>query len=368
MADCSDETLSLLQFFDADSYDKSGMTAELDAFLVRATWLFDERGAESTGYTKFMLQSLETARTIIVDGKVRVLGGPGQVDPLLLSACFQVMSNWLELARRTVRADMPEFETLQMFRAFRLTGEATSDMVSDLTTLGNLFHLPPTMLTPQFHDYRPMAKKWADSGMTTEDAWRRAVADVRDRGSKSIGLHPCCALAQLLARFVAWGGSTCGIERAFSKSCMVAHNARGDISEERRGAELILLQPCDYDSDVIAIAQHSWAAHHGPPRSSRRTRLDACLPHTTQVNPHSETQFIKKRRLDVAAAAGRSGLNHADATMPHDRVVGIDGWEDTTRTHPPKHTPAAHTHTHPPPLTHPRLSGVAPAGGQICRR
>ena len=111
------------------------------------------------------------------------------------------------------------------------------------------------MLTSQFHDYRPMAKKWAESGITTGDAWRRAVADVRDRGVRSISLHPCCSLTQLLARFAAWGGSTCGIERAFSKSCMVAHNARGDISEERRGAELILLQPCSYGSDVIMVAQ-----------------------------------------------------------------------------------------------------------------
>ena len=120
------------------------MAADFDTFLVRVAWLFDDRGAEATGYTKFMLQSLETARTIIVDGIVRVLGGPGQVDPLVLPSCFRVMSNWLELARRTVRADMPEFETLQLFRAFRLTGEATSDMVSDLTTLGNVFQLPPT--------------------------------------------------------------------------------------------------------------------------------------------------------------------------------------------------------------------------------
>ena len=205
MADCSDETLSLLQFFDSESYDKSAMTAELDAFLVRATWLFDERGAAATGYTKFMLQTLETARTITVDGKVRILGGPGQVQPPLLSKCFQVMSNWLELARRTVRADMPEFETLQFFRAFRLTGDVAPDMINDLTTLGKLFRLQVNPLLSQFHDYRPMAKRWATEGMETEDAWRKAIVDVRARDMRALNLHPCGTLSQLLARLVAWG-------------------------------------------------------------------------------------------------------------------------------------------------------------------
>ena len=330
MADCSDETLTLLHFFDADDYDKASMTAELTEFLVRVTWLFDQRGAltVTTGYTKFMLESLKTARTIFVDAKPKMLGGPMQVKPQMLDRCFQVMSNWVELARHTVRADMPEFEMLQLFRAFRLTGVTTDDMAANLTTLGKLFKLNTANLMAQFHDYRPMAKKWADQGMETEDAWRRALADVRAR-PRALSVHPYHDLSQILARYVAWGGSTTGIERVFSKANMVSHSARGDVSEHRLSDEVLLLQPCPHDDDVCILAQEEWARMSGPPRTSTISqRLHKGLPQEKQVNPHSEAQFIKRRRVEVSTAASSSSVNAADATQPQGRVVGMGGWQD----------------------------------------
>ena len=76
MADAADEVLILNRFFDKNKYDKAEVCGTLKEFLVRAKWLFDDWGAESTGCTAHMLKMLETTRTIVLHGRARTLGYP----------------------------------------------------------------------------------------------------------------------------------------------------------------------------------------------------------------------------------------------------------------------------------------------------
>jgi hypothetical protein len=59
MADCADEALILNRFLDADGYDKTALTSELVNFLKKVTWMVEERGALTTGYTLYMTQTLK---------------------------------------------------------------------------------------------------------------------------------------------------------------------------------------------------------------------------------------------------------------------------------------------------------------------
>ena len=50
MAEAADEALSLNRYFDQGRYENSNMTSQLQFFLQRCTYLFDQRGASKAGY------------------------------------------------------------------------------------------------------------------------------------------------------------------------------------------------------------------------------------------------------------------------------------------------------------------------------
>ena len=110
MADCADESLMCCRLFDRSVYDKSAVRDELTGFLQRVTWLFEEGGAMTTGYTAYMVQTLSSKRTIVTHGRPRFIGGPGCLSPGNVKQCFDDrMQNWLQLCRHTVRAELPDF-------------------------------------------------------------------------------------------------------------------------------------------------------------------------------------------------------------------------------------------------------------------
>ncbi len=104
MADAGDEALVLNRFLDQSFYDKSALPMELTAFLKKVTWLVEDRGAMSTGYTAHMVQTLSVARTIFVDDRPRRLGGPDSLTDAIVASCFRRMNNWLQLCRHTIAA------------------------------------------------------------------------------------------------------------------------------------------------------------------------------------------------------------------------------------------------------------------------
>ena len=110
MADCADEALILNRFLGADGCDKTALTSELANFLKTATWMVEERGALTTGYTLSMTQTLKAAqRTIFIDNKPTRLGGPGPPSAATLDKVCQRMANLLQLCRHTT---MPPAQSL----------------------------------------------------------------------------------------------------------------------------------------------------------------------------------------------------------------------------------------------------------------
>ena len=231
MADCSSESLALIRFFDTDNYDKGEITAELGMFLKRVTWLFEQQGCLTTGYTAHMIETLRVRRLIFIDGKPKAFGGEGALRRQCVQACLQRMLNWLQLCRHTVRAELPEFESLQAFTCFLLSGNATPQTYASLQKVAGMLKLDARGLRAQF-DIRPLAQHHLTMGLPQPLAWQAAV-QCATRSSKSVSAHPVDILTSALARYIAWNASTMGVERMFGKLVCGSTAARGDISEAR---------------------------------------------------------------------------------------------------------------------------------------
>lgn len=253
MADCADESISLCRFFDRDNYDKSAVTHEVNDYLKRVTWLFgsETQGALKTGYTKYMVDTLASSRrTIMLDGKPTFIGGPNKPALDVISSCFKRMQNWLQLCRHTIRAEVPEFETLQTFECFNLTGRVTESTYTSLRQLGTVLKLDLLRLKAQFEDVRPLAERHAENrGLSTELAWKAALFDVR-RSARSRIAHPVDVLEEALARLVAWNASTTNVERRFAKAYCTTSGSRGDVGEARMDDEAVLLMPTPNDAAI----------------------------------------------------------------------------------------------------------------------
>jgi hypothetical protein len=327
MACVADESLVLLRFFDTDGYDKSALCSELDSFLKRCTWLIEERGIFTTGYTKYMLETLSTRRTIYLRGKPRFLGGSNALTPELLTKVLVPFVSWLQLCRHTIRAEMPEFETMQAFKCFSfLDCTATAQTAAKLGVLANILNLDGVRLRAEFDDLRPIARCCGADGKSTEQAWQEALHLVR-KSAKSRALHPSDEVRKALIRFVAWDGNTTGIERFFAIALCSTATERGFVSEERLDDEALLLKE---DTPVVDLALCSEARgvwqriYASLPRDRHAARVDKGVKRGPTTN--SEAAFIKKRRLEVGAAA--AAIDSLAAACPVPQVVGENGWED----------------------------------------
>ena len=235
LADVSEEAMQLNRFFDADCFDRSSIGVQLQKFLRKVTWLIERRGALETGCTQLMCDTLKTPKTIhLPNNVVRTVGGPGHPRAETVSRCFQRMENWLQLCRWSIKADFPDFETMQLCSAFCLETDADP---SKLQAFAHLLNLPGGELVQEFEDLRPAALWHFQNGARdSESAWVLAWNDCTEVQQKRLQ-----RLRTALSRMLAWNPSTSGIERLFSKAKCSASMNRSDVSEHRLDDETMIL-------------------------------------------------------------------------------------------------------------------------------
>ena len=336
MADCSDEALMLVRFFDTDDLGNAVVTSELMTFLSRVTWLCEERGLMDTGYTQHMLEVLSTRRTVYLNGCPRFVGGPGSPSEQTVNRCFERMCNWLQLCRHTIRAEVPGFEILQAFSAFDLKPRhVTPCMHGSLDTLARVLQIPTAPLRAQFDDFRPRARCHADNGLDNHAAWGKALEDARQY-HRSREAHPSDKLVAALARYIAWNPSTSGVERGFGKAYSTTSMSRGSVSEARTDdeAQLFFSDSLEADAALCRAARTAWANNFGAPRQSPLVRLDTGK--RKAEDPFSEATFLKRRRESVESGAASNPAAGSSPAAPKDRVVGIGDWQDS---HDKEHIP-----------------------------
>ena len=245
------------------------------------------------------------------------------------------MQNLLQLARHTIRAELPDFEVLQAFRAFNLCDRSPSEINPSLRTIATLLEIPFQDLQREVDDFWPRAVAYAAEGQPTHVAWKSAIDSVRKSGSDFQRLaHPSGHLRRALARFIAWNANTAPIERGFALALSSADPCRGYVSESRLDDEVLLL-PRDAlvpDLELCAAARRLWCGTIGPPHEQHKMRMDkGKLKRKMPLSERAfnETAFKMRRRGAVASSAFAAGLDPKVCATPAPRTVGEQGWEES---------------------------------------
>lgn len=258
------------------------------------------------------------------------------------------MKNWVHLARRTVRAEIPEFEVLYSMRVFNLSHDnrfsadsaicaagAMKEMKRHCDSLGEFIGVPPGKLHAQLEDLRPIAQRMllTDGACTTVmEAWQLAVKETQS-SSKAAALHPVSALRPSLMAYGAYGPSTSGLEQNFAQLGTIG-GANADKWSSQATDELVIKQKWMHD-DIersIRAAPKVWAKVYNAVRATtgRRKRLD--MGKKRRFKPTgTESSFIRNRRaeVEVLTTASRQKRGRIDLmTDPGDKVVGEGMWTD----------------------------------------
>lgn len=184
LADATDEHMMMLRFHDNESFDTALGPEVVSNFLARIKYLFHEGGCFRTGYTKHALSLLSRARTYILDGRVRTIGGAGQPSPQIKALCLDRMKQWVFLTTLTLEAEFPVQDIFSGFAAFSL-GPAMEGAVDEgkrlqiaknLKILADSFELDFEELQREFWYHLPVARRIAkEKRCGNFDAWRESI-------------------------------------------------------------------------------------------------------------------------------------------------------------------------------------------------
>ena len=77
---------------------------------------------------------------IRIGQQFRSVGGPDAASPAIVSACFQRMCSWIEIAGETLKTEWPSFEATQAFSVFQLRPRLAAQVIKkDLSKICQVF-------------------------------------------------------------------------------------------------------------------------------------------------------------------------------------------------------------------------------------
>jgi len=211
---------------------------------------------------------LKEVRLSIVGKTVKEFGGLAAVPPELAQRCLQRMAAWAELSKVIVQSEFPAFELCSCFAVFVLKARANPQGLTEswrrraLEKLAMAFKLPTSNSIAEFFDMYPIAQNiYCTEGVSNAAAWSSAVRRCSYRASMA-ARHPTGALRPVLVRYLAWGISTCSVERDFAKTLKL----RGGQCEDQfvsREEDALCLQsdddPAAHDS-IVKAAARTWSS------------------------------------------------------------------------------------------------------------
>jgi hypothetical protein len=129
--------------------------------------------------------------------------------------------NWWKLAGAVLET-FPDWDLLLQFTAFHVPSDlATSPTTrGQLQTLSNAFGLDSDSLLSEYEALRFIASKFAKQAPNALDcsarSWKNALALVAG-DARRVKHFPSSNLRRVLSRFVAYVGSSSGVEQTFSQ-------------------------------------------------------------------------------------------------------------------------------------------------------
>jgi len=310
LADAADSSLQLTRKMDSEEVDPACMTLDVAIYLeeIRALFIHEEV-LRRFGYTSTMLQTLQQPLVFQAGSLTKCLGSESGVSKEIQERCLSRMKIWVRLATEALKAEFPSFELGQAYRVFNLhTGSL--EATSDLARIAQVCKLDAQVLQHQWSDLYPRARANMPSDLTANanrQAWQRTLQQMAE--SRTGHCHPSGILRSALVSYFVYGGSSSGVEQAFSRNSWVCNARRAAM---RPHVEEMVLKVSSgvekYDlADLLRLAQLTWQSCFGRPRESsgRVSRLDKGLKRTLtgEDGLQTEAAFTRKRRKEAAAAS-----------------------------------------------------------------
>ena len=265
MTDAGEENLELVRFLDAGRVPTCDIASECQRFLERITVLFENGRCLQCGHTAFMLTLLQKERLLFIDRTPKRVGGVAMAP--IVTRCLKRLEKWVRLAREVLRAEFPQFETVQAFSALRLRSLAAEPQAAGLEAerlmqteklakIAQMLSLDANLLTAQFFDNLPTARFAFGRNGNGDSlaAWREAVDATglpwRRRGRQDA--ERTDVLRSALLRAGAWGASASCVERLFGLLLKAQPKERNCMEEDFVRDEVFLLASKQLDSPPTA--------------------------------------------------------------------------------------------------------------------
>ena len=358
MAEAADEQLLFRRFFDHDKWDATSVALEINAFLNKLSSLFittdpaAPAGCLRHGFVKYAIEGLATPHVCWVDGKQRIIGGPGAVTPAIIQRCLSRMANFVRLTVAAASAEFPRWQVVQALgvlnlehRVHRQRGrpqQPPAEQKQNINRLAQAFALDPDLLEDDFLTCESAATArfvQAGNGNSTA-AWIGAITQLHRGVQARLQASP---LARILHIAQCWEGlSTSKVEQTFGaiksivtglhRHCTSANeNMEARLCSDLRGASQ------EFKKRVFQAAKLIWCDLIPRSRASGKDRFGNFTRGLKRKAKQcdSEQGFLRKRRAAATAATSSSSTGDiyalavaaGAATWSKEHQTCEDKWE-----------------------------------------
>lgn len=313
LSDAFDEHMEVTRFCDQEHFDLVALNGKLSGFLKTIAYLFDEDQCWNIHgtYSALMVRRLQSqVLTIKLPSpgggqSLKRLGGPGVDFTRVIERVTARMKLWTELVRTAMRAEVPDYEIMQTMAMF-LGGLENNEFGDDvIQRLANWFQFDPDEMVRQMARLKPVAvglQRQRD--MAPIESWAEAVR--REKSSSSP--MDTTIVSHVVLRAIAWGFSSSGVERTFSRGAWCKSNR--EVPEDLATDEVRAVHfPREQQSELIRYAQLEWANHYGNIRKStpKLSMRKQNLKGNTKTSPWANAaSWVRRRREAVRSAVGNS--------------------------------------------------------------
>jgi hypothetical protein len=327
VADACEIVVRFIRYVDKECFDISALPCHIQALEASAIDLFTRGGClKHAGYTRHMLGVIRRPRLVLLSGgRPKTLGDVNGPSDATVAKCLGRMANWWKLAEAVLRTEFPDWDILLQFTAFRVPRElATSaNTCQQLGRLSEFLGLNTDSVISEYDSLCPVANQFAARAPNAADcsvrSWHEAVVatagDSRRRRS-----FPSSNLRQVLSRFVAYVGSSSGVEQTFSQCLAQFRHLR---NFKGLGIQRILVlagtrgQPEDADLALYARARLIWEANFEAPRRPKKVTLRNPKAVRRALEKHAgNTEAAQRRRRDHDLQERLRNTKRRDAFTP----------------------------------------------------
>ena len=331
VADACEIVVRFIRFVDNERFDTAELPHQVEALRMSATELFKNKGClVFEGFTKQMVTLIRRPRLVTLSGgRPKTLGDTTGPSQDIVARCLGRMVNWWRLADAVLQTEFPDWDLLLHFQVFRVPRDLliNNHTRDQLLRLSANFGLDPGQVLSEYEDLSPVATQFANqiASATASDvsvkAWQQTIQHVGKAGDKS-------GLKKLLFRFVAYIGSSSGVEQTFSQ-CMAQFRHLRNFG--MLGVQRVLVlantrgQSQEEDLALFSRARQIWADNFGAPRHQRRGHIFSgkTLRRFSEQKVRSKTEAAARRRRTLALA---SLLPQGDKINPNMEIPALRLW------------------------------------------